>query len=211
MIDNRVRKIVTAGVFSALVIVLGITNLGFIPLPGASLTIFHVPVIIAAILEGPVVGLFVGLLFGVFSLVQAAMAAVSLVDLAFLQYPWIAIVPRILIGPVAWLVYSLISGAFFGKAKNNGGISPIQETRVLRETPGIFFGAALGSLVNTALVLSGFAALLPDFTLPMALAVAAINGPLEAGFAIGISLAVILPWKGISRQGRSKLNKNGQQ
>ena len=59
------KKIATAGVLSAVAIVLGITRLGIIPwFSGASITIMHVPVVIAAVLEGPVVGLLVGLIFG---------------------------------------------------------------------------------------------------------------------------------------------------
>ena len=53
-----------AGVMGALAIFLGWTHLGFIPwLAGAALTIIHVPVIIGAVLEGPVVGTAIGLIF----------------------------------------------------------------------------------------------------------------------------------------------------
>jgi uncharacterized membrane protein len=236
MKDNRVRKIVVGGVFSALVIVLGITHLDFIPLPIASITILQVPVIIAAILEGPVVGLFVGLLFGVVSIVKAAMIGSTPFDLAFLHYPWIAIVPRILIGPAAWLVYSLAGGSFFNRKARKQPFTPdipaareplpSQETGVLeeaqisqetpasqksrgsRETLAIILGAVTGSLVNTVLVLSSFVLILPELvTWPIVLAVASLNGTIEAGFSAAISLAVILPWKGISRRGKSKLNR----
>ncbi|MCL2128714.1 MAG: ECF transporter S component, partial [Treponema sp.] len=123
---TRIRKIVIGGVFSALVIVLGLTGLGFIPLPaGAAITILQAPVIIAAILEGPLVGFCIGLLFGIFSLVQAALAGFTPVDIAFLQHPWLALVPRILIGPAAWLVYSLASGSLFNKARK---ITAIRES-----------------------------------------------------------------------------------
>jgi uncharacterized membrane protein len=207
--ENRIRKIVVAGVFSALVIVLGITSLGFIPLPLGAITILQVPVIIGAILEGPVVGMFIGLLFGIFSIVQSAIAGATPVDLAFYQYPWLAIVPRVLIGPAAWFVYSLISGKLFrGKsdtASENGAGSATDLLQWPRETISVIFGAAIGSLVNTVLVLSAFV-LLNFIPWQVVLSVAALNGTVEAGFSAAISLAVILAWKGISRRGKSKLN-----
>jgi uncharacterized membrane protein len=208
---NRIRKIVVAGVFSALVIVLGVTGLGFIPLPLGAITILQVPVIIGAILEGPVVGICIGLLFGIFSIVQAAIAGVTPVDLAFLHYPWIAIVPRILIGPVSWLVYSLIAGTLFkggGIAeKTKGGTDGgTVEPQWHREAVSVIFGAAFGSLINTVLVLSAFALFLEEIGWQIVFSLALLNGPVEAGFSAGISLAVILAWRGISRRGKSRLN-----
>jgi uncharacterized membrane protein len=184
--NTRIRKVVVGGVFSALIIVLGLTGLDFIPLPIAAIATLQIPVIIAAILEGPLVGFFTGLLFGVFSLIKAGMAGFGPVDVAILQNPWIAIVPRILIGPAAWLVYSLI--------------------RRFRETPAVLLGAVTGSLVNTVLVLSALYLMVPELR-ALIVTVAAINGTIEAGFSAAIALAVILPWKGISGKRKSRLNR----
>ncbi len=80
MVQNRTRKIVITGVLSAVSIFLGITRLGFIPwLSGASLTIMQVPVILGAVLEGPIVGLAIGLVFG--SLVESNRCCASSKDL----------------------------------------------------------------------------------------------------------------------------------
>jgi uncharacterized membrane protein len=196
--ENRIRKIVTGGVLSALLIVLGVTHLGFIPLPFGAITILQVPVIISAVLEGPVVGIFTGLLFGIFSIIEAAIIGVTPVDLAFLQYPWIAIVPRILIGPAAWLVYSIVSGRLF-----RSGTEPC----LARESAATAAAAIAGSLVNTILVLSSFALFLPNLvSWQVVLGLASLNGTIEAGFSAAISLAVILPWKGISRRKTSRLS-----
>lgn len=93
------RKIVVAGVLGAIAIVLGVTRLGFIPVPNVSgnATILHVPAIIGAVLEGPVVGVLAGAIFGIFSFLQA--------DTPLFQNPLIAIGPRVLIGLFAWLAY----------------------------------------------------------------------------------------------------------
>jgi len=65
----------------------------------------QVPVIIGAVLEGPVVGGVIGLLFGIFSLIQAAVAPTGPADVWFTN-PLLSIAPRVFIGPVAWLIYS---------------------------------------------------------------------------------------------------------
>ncbi len=181
-----VRKIATAGILSALAIVLGVTHLGFIPwFSGASITVMHVPVIIGAILEGPVVGAFIGLLFGLFSLLQAAIAPTGPVDTAFVN-PLISVLPRLLIGPAAWLGYRLVRG---GAA-----------TTPWRESAGVILAALVGSAVNTALVLSGLG-VFGFFPWPVIGAVALGNGPGEAAAAAILSLAIILAWKRVPLSG----------
>src|SRR5690606_22116549 len=105
MASERTRKVVVAGVLGAISALLGWTRLGFIPwFTGASLTIMHVPVIIGAVLEGPWVGMAIGLIFGAFSMLQAAIAPTGPADVWFTN-PLLAILPRLLIGPLAWLAY----------------------------------------------------------------------------------------------------------
>ena len=69
------------GLLGALSIALFLTPFGYIPwLAGASLTVMHVPAIIGAVLEGPVVGIVVGGIFGVTALVKAATAPQGPID-----------------------------------------------------------------------------------------------------------------------------------
>src|SRR3712207_4058985 len=65
------RQMAIVGMLSGISILLGITGLGFIPIPPINATIMHVPVIIGAIIEGPVVGATIGLIFGIFSIIRA--------------------------------------------------------------------------------------------------------------------------------------------
>jgi uncharacterized membrane protein len=107
MPQDRTRKIVITGVLGAISIFLALTPLGFWSWGPVSATIMHVPVIIGAVLEGPVVGLLVGLIFGVFSMIRAAVAPNGPLDPAFTN-PLISVLPRLFIGPVAWLVWSAL-------------------------------------------------------------------------------------------------------
>lgn len=99
------RQIAIIGMLSAVSIVLGSLGIGFIPLPMAKATIMHIPVIIGAILEGPVVGVAVGLIFGIFSIVQN-MANPSILSFAFLN-PMVSVLPRILIGVTTYYSYRI--------------------------------------------------------------------------------------------------------
>ncbi|HWQ14992.1 MAG TPA: ECF transporter S component [Roseiflexaceae bacterium] len=93
------RRIVVAGVLGAIAIVLGVTRLGFIPVPNVSgnATIMHIPAIIGAVLEGPIVGILAGAIFGIFSMLQDTTGLFS--------NPLVSVVPRLFIGLTAWLAY----------------------------------------------------------------------------------------------------------
>jgi|SRR5574344_1403767 uncharacterized membrane protein len=103
--SERNYKLAITGAFGALVIVLGITRLGFISIsPVVSYTILQVPVILAAILGGFWSGVTVGAVFGVMSLVMAATAPTGILDPLFVN-PVISVFPRVMIGVVAWAVF----------------------------------------------------------------------------------------------------------
>lgn len=172
------RKIVVAGVMSAIAILLGATHLGFITgIFGLSITIMHIPVIIGAVLEGPVVGLIIGFLFGLFSLIQGAIAPTSPGDVWFVN-PLLSILPRLFIGPFAWLVYRALKG--------------------VSEVLALVVSGIVGSLTNTVLVLGmiGLLGHLPWAALP---AIVVANGLPEAAVGAIITLAVVAAWKGIRR------------
>lgn len=102
------RKIALTGVFSALVIVLGVTPLGLIPLGGgASVTILQIPVILAVLLAGLPSGLFTGAVFGITSLIKAAVSPSGVLDPLFLN-PLCSILPRMLFALVAWALWRLL-------------------------------------------------------------------------------------------------------
>jgi len=96
------RKLAISGVLGAIAIILGVTSLGFIPVPtpAGHATIMHIPVILGGIIEGPLVGALVGLIFGVYSFLNATNPIFA--------NPLIAILPRIFIGVAAYYSYKYL-------------------------------------------------------------------------------------------------------
>lgn len=103
---SRTRKLVIIGMLSSISIFMGLTGLGFIPIPPVKATIMHIPVIIGAIIEGPVVGGLIGLVFGLFSMYQSV---TSPTPTSFIFWnPIIALLPRILIGVFSYYIYNIM-------------------------------------------------------------------------------------------------------
>lgn len=128
------RKLVLIGMLSGISMFLGLSNIGFIPLPWMKVTIMHVPAIIGGIVEGPIVGAIVGLIFGLFSVYDNITRPVSLFS-PFFMNPIISIVPRVLIGIVSYYIYRFIKNKFN------------------KENIGIGIAAAAGTITNTVGVL----------------------------------------------------------
>lgn len=145
-------------------------------------TLNHLPVIVAAIVYGPRVGMTLGGLMGVLSFITAT---ILITPASFLFTPlvpggqWysllIAVVPRILIGLVPYLIYRL---------------NP--QSKVMLCLAGL-----LGSLTNTILVLSSIFFLFPDFFAARGGAQAVIagiistNSLIEMGLASFLALAIV--------------------
>lgn len=103
------KKLALTGAFSALIIVLAITKLGFIPLgPTASVTILQIPVILIVLLAGLPEGLFVGGVFGVLSLIIAATSPSGVLDPMFVN-PLCSVLPRLLFALVTWGIWKALN------------------------------------------------------------------------------------------------------
>jgi uncharacterized membrane protein len=166
------RRIVTSGMLGAVAVTLGVTRLGFIPVPNVSgnATIMHLPAIVGAVLEGPVVGIVTGGIFGLFSWLNATSPLFA--------NPFVAVLPRLLIGLMAWLVYRSL-------ARFN--------TDVAAAAAG-----AVGTLANTVGVLGMAVALdlLPASVIPTILPQAAAELVLAALLTPVIARAVSLTRSG---------------
>ena len=76
------RWLVLVALMAAIIIILANTPLGMIQLPVIKATTVHIPVIIGAILLGPLAGGILGFVFGVCSLISNTMAP-TLLSFAF--------------------------------------------------------------------------------------------------------------------------------
>lgn len=152
-----VRTLAVAGVLGAISIVLGMTPLGFIPVPTAAghATTMHIPAVLGGVLEGPVTGALTGLIFGLHSFMRAGSPIFA--------DPLVAILPRVLIGVVAYYVYRL--------------------------TGSVALAAAFGTITNTAGVL-GIAVMRGYLPAPAAWAVAVTHGIPEIVVAVLITALV---------------------
>lgn len=146
-ISNRTLNLTKLAIFSALIILLTFTPLGYIPLGVVSATTIHIPVIIGAIVLGIKYGSILGGVMGLFSLIRAAVMPNSPIDALFLN-PIISVLPRILIGLITAIVFkwlkNLLSDKKFAVAISSG------------------VAAAIGTLVNTITVLGLLALLYGD-------------------------------------------------
>ena len=110
---------VSVALMAAIIIILANTPLGMIQLPIIKATTVHIPVIIGAIVLGPLAGAILGATFGICSLISNTMAP-TLLSFAFSPFLsttglagcvkaiWISVGCRIMIGVVAGWVWILL-------------------------------------------------------------------------------------------------------
>lgn len=97
--ERAIRRVTTAGLLLAITLLLVFTNIGMfpVPTPAGHATIAHIPAIIGGILEGPLVGLLVGMGFGFASFARAT--------IPMFKDPLVAIIPRLFIGVTSSFVF----------------------------------------------------------------------------------------------------------
>lgn len=184
------QGLVLTALFTAILLLMGFTPLGLIDLPIIKATILHVPVIIASVLLGPKKGGFLGAVFGAISLWKNTMAP-SLLSFAFsplIPLPggshgsaWalvICFVPRILVGFVPWFVVK--------------ALQKLPGNKTLLDTIGCVAAGAIGSAVNTGLVMGTIGLVLGDaFAAAQGISHELVSGALlTVVFANGVPEAV---------------------
>ena len=169
VLDLSTREIVIAGVIGGVALFLGATRLGFIPVPIpfiGNATIMHIPAILGGAMEGPVVGLLAGAIFGIFSFLYA--------DVPIFKDPIVAVLPRLLIGVVAWAVFvslrrwsvdlASVAAGLLGSLTNSVGVlglglilplgqqSYLTPALVVASIPQVIAEAVLAAVVTVVLV-----------------------------------------------------------
>ncbi|MFA5719840.1 MAG: hypothetical protein WC939_02125 [Acholeplasmataceae bacterium] len=106
---NKTFEMVLFATFSAIILVLSlIPNIGFLTfLPGMSITIVHIPVLIGIMLLSFYYALGLGFVFGIGSLIASYLYASNIGDLAF-QNPLVSVLPRLIFAAVAFLIIYLL-------------------------------------------------------------------------------------------------------
>lgn len=116
------RYMATLALFCGLLLVMGATGIGFIPLPVIKATTMHIPVILGAVLLGPAAGAVLGGVFGLCSMWVNTVTP-GLLSFAFspfmtaeglpgvLKSLWIALGCRILLGVIAGWLWRLLKKA----------------------------------------------------------------------------------------------------
>ncbi|WP_367568656.1 ECF transporter S component [Lacrimispora sp.] len=156
---NKTRSMVLAAVFAAIIVILALTPFGLIPLGFMNATIIHVPVIIGAIVLGPKYGGFLGGIFGLASLWKNTYMPnpTSFVFSPFIKVGEyggnfgslvICMVPRILIGIVAYYVFRGVLKIWKGKSKAAlaaaGAAGALTNTLLVMNLIYLFFGKEYG-------------------------------------------------------------------
>ncbi len=185
MKNEKTYELVLTALFTAIIVIMAFTPLGYIPLVVINATIIHIPVILGALFLGPKKGAFLGFVFGLTSFINNTFKAATASAFVFspvLAYNvvgvsgifkslYICFLPRILVGVVPYFVYVLIR-----KTVKDG-----QKT-------GRIVVDALASVILFVSVRSFLIRLLPD-------ALGAVACTL-IGLAAGIVLMVVLSVSG---------------
>ena len=125
------RELTVVGLLAAITIILGLSGYGIMALGPLNVTTLHVPALIGALVEGPRVGAFVGLIFGVYSFWQN-FTAPNILSPLFIN-PLVSVVPRIIFPILAVLVYKSLWKAPQG--------------------PRIIISAFMGTIFHTCMVM----------------------------------------------------------
>ncbi len=185
MNKKQTYNIALGAMFTALILVMAFTPLGYLRIGTVEITFLPIPVAIGAILMGPAWGTYFGLLFGLTSFAVgfggsgAAMIAVSV-----WRYAFVTVVPRIIVGFGCGMVYKLL------KERVNSTFSVIAASvlaPILNTV--LFLSALIGCYYNTEVVSGLMSATSTANVLALALAIAGINAVIELIACTVISVA----------------------
>ena len=79
----KTNELVLTGLFTAIIIIMAFTPLGYIPLVVINATIIHIPVILGSLFCGPKKGAFLGFVFGFTSCLKATIVGGTLSSFVF--------------------------------------------------------------------------------------------------------------------------------
>ena len=185
MKNEKTYELVLTALFTAIIVIMAFTPLGYIPLVVINATIIHIPVILGALFLGPKKGAFLGFVFGLTSFINNTFKAVTASAFVFspvIAYDvvgvsgifksiYICFVPRILVGVVPYFVYILIRKALKSEGQTGKIVVNLLASLILFISVRAFLihllpeilsalvctiiGIAAGSVLMAALTVSG--------------------------------------------------------
>ncbi len=191
--NQKTRRLTLLAMFLGIQLLLILTPLGFVPLGAINATTLHIPVILAAILLGPMEGSILGLVFGLSSVIKNTMTP-NITSFVFSPFVtiggfggnawslWIALGPRILLGLFTALIFRFIRDRFNKGTIASGvaaGVSTFLHTVMVMGSIYLLFGrqyaeaqnmsqAALLGLIGTVISVNGVAELIIAAVVAMA-------------------------------------------
>jgi len=131
------KRIAIFGLLTAILLIQNfVPFLGNIPIPPLNPTIIHITVIVATLTLGTMDGMILGGIWGIIRVIRAVTVPATPLDPIIWVNPVISILPRVLIGLFAGLVYSSLKKLFPKRNRLNMVVSSV-----------------VGSLTNTIFVL----------------------------------------------------------
>lgn len=113
------RRLTQLGIFTAIIVLMAFTPLGYFRTPGLSVTLLHVPVLIAACVMGPGEGAVLGGVFGVTSFLQCfglEQFGTALLGISPAATFVTCLLPRMLFGLIAGHLFRALSRTGLRKA-----------------------------------------------------------------------------------------------
>lgn len=181
----KTRRLTLFAMLLCVELLLIFTPLGFVPVGPVNATTLHIPVILAAILMGPLEGSALGLVFGLSSLIKNTIAP-TITSFVFSPFyslgefrgngwsVWIALGPRILLGLFAALLFRFLRDTLKKPTLAAGlaaGVSTLLHTAMVMGSIYLFFGkdyaaarqigqSALLTIIGTVILTNGVAELI---------------------------------------------------
>lgn len=202
MKNEKTYELVLLALFTAIIVIMAFTPLGYIPLVVINATVIHIPVILGALFLGPKKGAFLGFVFGLTSFINNTFKAATASAFVFspvlaanvvgisgvFKSLYICFVPRILVGIIPYFVYILIRRLLKSEQKVwriviNAAVSIILFLSVrafadnlLKESMGGVTGTVIGLIAGIVLFIVLAAAGQKKTSASIALAYAGIAG-----------------------------------
>ncbi len=184
--SDKTGRLVRVAILTAILLVLTFTSIGYLRIGVLEIILVHLPVIAGAIIMGPSVGAFLGLVFGLTSFAQCFLGSplgTFLLQVSPLRTFIVCVVPRVLMG---WL-----TGVLF-KLLHRGGKS--KAAYVIASVSGALLNTVL--FMGTLFLLFGGEASFLNFigagkvTLGLIVSLVGVNGLLESAICIPFGFAV---------------------